>query len=139
ACLTIAVSYLVVAERVYAATARLRVSQTPPRTFADSSTYVERSEDFMQTQAEGVEAMPVLNRAIDSVERRSVSTVAGISGAPARKLKRSLTVEASRKADLLSITVESLYPEEARTLVSAVVDAFIAEQSAHRRYLGDQM
>lgn len=138
ACLLIAISYLLVADRVYAATARLRIAQTPPRTFADTASYVERSEDFLQTQAEVVESISVLQRTLDSIDWQSMRTFAGARD-PVRKLKRSIKVEPSRKADLLSITIESTYPEEARALVSAVVDAFIFEQTEHRRQLGDQM
>src|SRR5690606_30604339 len=85
ACLLSAISYGVVADRVYAATARLRIAQTPPRTFADTASYVERSEDFLQTQAEVVKSISVLQRTLDSIDWQSMRTFAGARD-PVRKL-----------------------------------------------------
>lgn len=139
--LTIALLYLLVATPVYEATARLRLSQSPPRPFGDSSGYVDRSENFLQTQADTVASLPVLQRALERLDTTKLQTFATAKGDPAQWLRRKglVRVQPSRKADILTVSVESPYQDETTLIANAVVEAYIEEQSHYRHAIGQTM
>lgn len=140
-CTVIAIVYLLIATPVYMATARLRLSQSPPRTFADNTAYVDRSETFMQTQADSIKSLPVIQRAVERLDVTSLKTFAEARGDTAEWFLRKvpIKVEQPRRSDILTVSVESRYREETAALTNAVVAAYIDEQSHYRHSVGQTM
>jgi len=48
-------------------------------------------------------------------------------------LKKKLDVEVGKKDDLISISFDSAYPEEAAQIVNATVDSYVSDRSMHQR------
>jgi uncharacterized protein involved in exopolysaccharide biosynthesis len=81
ACLLAASAYLFVAKRVFVATASVMVREHAPRTLGDDRGMAgQRSENYLQTQADVFRSGAVLARALDAVGHRSMKTFEGVNG-----------------------------------------------------------
>ena len=79
-------AYLKVATPAYRATARLRVDEAAPRAFSDAGQTVLRSDTFANTQAAALQTLPVLHRALGSVQGQDPNRVEPIEKAGAALL-----------------------------------------------------
>ncbi|HEY7118513.1 MAG TPA: polysaccharide biosynthesis tyrosine autokinase [Tepidisphaeraceae bacterium] len=133
--------YLLCATRVYSASATVLIRQQAPRAFAQGPTFLTPSETYLPTQVDVFRSTPVLARALDAANYRSMATFAGAGSDPVAWLRRgnALKVEAGRKSDVVVVTMESPWPDEAATFVNCVIDAYLADQSAHQRATGTEM
>jgi capsular exopolysaccharide synthesis family protein len=141
-CVVVGVLYVVVATPVYVATARVAVEQNGPRMFEEGrGGGAEDTESYLQTQAEAMKSVPVVARALDAVGYRTMRTFAGATGDPVEWLRRAgtLKIEAPRKADVITVSMESPSPGEAAAVANAVVDAFVVESGLERRRTGERM
>ncbi|HSU69117.1 MAG TPA: polysaccharide biosynthesis tyrosine autokinase, partial [Tepidisphaeraceae bacterium] len=136
----VAACYLVLAPRVYSSTAQVYVEQGKS-VYSDHAEVAPHVEDFLYTQAEVVRSSPVLSRALSAVHSTQLKTLAKVNGDPIDWLKNSgaLTVEVGKKGDVLNISMESPYPQEAAALVNSIVEAFVYEQTRQRETTGGAM
>lgn len=142
ACLAGAALFLAVAQRVYRAGATIFVQQNGARLFADGAPAADPpiSDTYLQTQADVIRSTPVLLRALESVEYGKLRTFEGVAGNPVVWFARNpLSVEVVKRSDVINVSVDSPHPQEAVTLVDAVVRAYIAEQSQTTRKSADDM
>lgn len=139
-CLMAAGVYLAFATRIYRASASLHVAQSGPKVFSDNQGFSAPSEGFLGTQASIVRSSAVLSRALNSIDPWSMLTLDGVSD-PLRWLQgdNGLEVEAASRSDLLIISMESPYPDEAVEIVNSVVKGYIEEQIHRRRLAGSEI
>jgi capsular exopolysaccharide synthesis family protein len=88
-----------------------------------------------------MKSVPVVSRALDAVGYRTMRTFARVTGDPVEWLRRAgtLKIEAPRKADVITVSMESPSPQEAAAVANAVVDAFVVESGLERRRTGERM
>jgi capsular exopolysaccharide synthesis family protein len=131
ACLTLAAIYLALATRIYSATASVVVEQNAPQALQENREIDLDNDGFLQTQAEIVQSLPVLKRAVASAGSRVARTFAKAGKDPVEWLHtgHGLKVELGKKSDVILVSMESPYPQEAVDFANAVVDAYIAEQT----------
>jgi succinoglycan biosynthesis transport protein ExoP len=133
-----AVLYLIYATRVYSSTAQVSVEQDAGKVFSDHTDIASHSDDFLYTQAEFVRSAPVLNRALSDLHYRDLKTFARVSGDPIDWMKNAgdFSVEVGKKGEVLTVSMESPYADEAAQIVNSVVAAYIFEQAHQRQATG---
>lgn len=135
------VAYLLVSPKIYSSTAQVYVEQGGQSVLGERSDAAARSENFLYTQAEVVKSSAVLSQALAEIGAGKLKTFAGITGDPVDWLKNTsdFSVEVGKKGDVLNISMESPYPDEAAGIVNSVVKAFVAEQTRQRQATGGEM
>lgn len=140
ACLLLAAAYLAVATRVYRAGATIYVQKNAPRVFSDGGAGDGPSDTYLQSQSDIIQSTPVVLRALESVNYGKLRTFAGVTGNPVTWMRRSaLKVDVVKRSDVMTVSVDSPYPEEAALLADAVVKAYVAEQSKRAREVASEM
>jgi capsular exopolysaccharide synthesis family protein len=140
-CLLAAGLYLLLATRVYVATARVIVDENGPKVFNAPQDRVEHSDNFLPTQTDVFLSTPVLSRAVDASRSGTVRTFADVTGDPVAWLRKGhgLQVEVSRRSDVIDVSMESPYPAEAVIFVNALVNSYVQEQTNRHRSTGSEM
>ncbi len=131
ACLTLCFLYLLVATPVYTIAARLYVHKAAPSIMSDRQE-AENSDNYLYTQSEMLRSTPILALALGAAGTDEFKTFEGVTNRIAF-LKNRLTAQVGRKDDLISLSMESRYPDEAVRIVNNVVDAYVAYQSTEKR------
>lgn len=139
-CIGLASAYLAVAKRVYRAVSTIRVDEMPPKAIGENNGPSVRTENFAQTQAAALESASVLAKALESLNYRSLETFKEAKGDPVDWLRRNgLAVEVLRKTDVIAVTMDSPYPDEAVKIVSAIIDSYLAQQSNRGKTLATHL
>src|SRR5205085_9020189 len=73
---------------------------------------------------------PILMAAIDKMDAPRMKTFARVDD-PVRFLKRELNVQVGKQDELIAVSFESPYPQEAAQVVNSVVDSYVQYQSKH--------
>ena len=140
-CLAAAVAYLMLATRIYTSKSKLCVEQNAPKVLNDVSGLAARSDNYLHTQAEVIRSRPILQPALDRIDYRRMKTFAGVTGDPVVWLWRrgDFRVDVGKKDDIIAVLMDSPYPDEAASLVNAVVESYVAYQSSQKRTTGAEM
>ena len=119
--LLIAVLYLLMATKVYRATAAIILDTGMSTTLGDRVSG-PRSENYNQTRAEEIRTLSVLRRAAEQGNLSSLKTYEGVTDDIALSLQRSasLAITPSRRSDIVNISMESPFPEDATRIVDAI-------------------
>jgi capsular exopolysaccharide synthesis family protein len=141
ACLFISLLYLILASPVYRASSKVVILQNGPKIFDQGAGYVVPSETFSETQRDVFRSASVLSRALQAVDYQKKRMFADVPGDPVAYLQagNGFDVETSTKSDVLVISMESQYPQEAVDFVDSVVRGYIAELADHDRSNSTQM
>ena len=83
-------------------------------------------ENYLSTQVEVIKSSAILNRVADTKGIRDLKTFAPANGNPVLFLREKLDVDLERKTDLIVVTLNSPYPEEACQIVGTIVDSYNA-------------
>lgn len=140
ACLLSAIGYLLYTAPVYQAVSRVLITSETPRVLREAG--VARSnEGFLQTQSDVFMSAAVLARAVQSLDAEKLKTFSGVDHSLIAWLQTSgaLEVEPAKKSDVMLVSMQSRVPHEAAAIVNAVVDAYVAEQSAQRSAVNEEL
>ena len=131
-CVAAARAYLMVATPVYRSSGQLSVAPAGLEAVAGSGAAVEM-EAYANAQAAVIESAPVLGRALEAVNYRTLVTFAGVGGDPVAWLQKGGRIEAgvARKSGVITVSMDSPNAAEAAALVNAVMDAYLVERSKH--------
>ncbi len=121
-CLVCGLAYLLLAPRIYTGRARLYVQSSAPRIMGDNVVQAG-SLNYLYTQREIISSAPILSMAL---ARSDVSTLKTLDGQPNALmfLRKALQVEVGKKDDLITVSLDSRYGEEATRIVENVVDSY---------------
>jgi succinoglycan biosynthesis transport protein ExoP len=137
-CLSLCLAYLFVATPVYDTVARIQVHRAGPALLQESPASDPMSETFLNTQAEIVRSAPVLALALAQPGMEDLEIFDGVRNR-VTFLKRNLRAEAGSKDDIVTVSLESAYPDDAVKVVGEVVNAFISYQSQEKRDTAAEM
>jgi capsular exopolysaccharide synthesis family protein len=139
--LALSVGYLFVATPIYTASAHLYIEQNAPKVATDAQGYTQKDDNFLPTQVEIIRSAPILQVALDQVNWSKLRMFKKVEGDPLDWLWRNggFKVEVGKKDDIISVTMDSAYPQEAAKFVNAVVDGFVSYQSNKKRGTGTDM
>jgi capsular exopolysaccharide synthesis family protein len=133
ACLVAAFVYVMKATPIYRSSARLYVEQTGPKILSDGLNGPSRQSDsYLYTQAELLKSTPIVSQAIDKAGAQKMRTFADVDNVLIAA-KKSLEVEVGKKDDILTVSFDSAYPDEAALLVNEVVQAFVKHHESKQR------
>lgn len=132
ACSAGALVYLSKATPIYTSTSRLLVEQRGPRIIHADEGFMTQSNNYLYTQCELLRSTPILSGAADALRRQELRTF-GPARNPVAFLKKHLNVSVGKKDDIVSVSMDSPYAEEAAGIVNAVVGSYIAYHSRRQR------
>ncbi len=122
-CVASAFFYLSKATPIYSSSARMLVEQQGPAIMNEAVNAGGQSSNYLATQCELIKSTPILGPVGDLPEIRQMKTFAGLDN-PVGALKASLTTEITKPDELLNISFESPYPDDASDVVNAVIDSY---------------
>jgi capsular exopolysaccharide synthesis family protein len=124
--------YLREATPLYTSTARVYVEQAGPKIITEYEGVMSQSKNYLFTQAELMKSTPIVAAALEQPDMKGLKTFARVDNLVGW-LKANLTAEVGKKDDILSVSLDSPYPEEAAQLVNAVVDSYVTYHAKQRR------
>jgi capsular exopolysaccharide synthesis family protein len=133
ACLILSLLYLLVATRYYSGYASLYVQQVSSHITGNAQEVrpMQDPEAFLYTQREVIASTPVVAIALNTPGLKELKTFEGEDNL-FQFLKKNLSVEVGKKDEILSISFDTPYREDAQKIVAAVVDAYKNYQSKSR-------
>jgi capsular exopolysaccharide synthesis family protein len=124
--------YLSKATPIYTSTSQLYVEQTGPKIINEYEGVMTQSKNYLYTQAELIKSSPIVADVVDSAQIKQFRTFGSVDNL-VMFLKRYLDISVGKKDDIISVSFNSPYPEEAAQIVNAVVDSYIRYQSTRKR------
>ncbi|MHC4351232.1 MAG: GumC family protein [Planctomycetota bacterium] len=118
---------------VYTSTSRIYVQQSGPRVLTGTEEGVmTQSKNYLYTQAELLTSSPILLAVFEDPSIRQTRTLAKLDN-PTAHLSKNLQVRVGRKDDIIDVSFDSPYPDEAAQIVNAVVNAYLEYHSTLKR------
>ncbi len=136
--LSAALAYLVNATPLYTSTSRLYVEQSGPKIISEQAGVMTQSKNYLYTQAELLKSTPILASVVDGAAVRDAKTFEHVDN-PIGYLKKELDIGVGKKDDIIAVSLDSPYPEEAAQVVNAIVDSYITHQAATRESTADKV
>lgn len=124
--------YLRLARPVYISSSRVYVQQSGPKIMSSDDRSDRVSANYLNTECQIMQSAPILGEAMGAPGVKDLPTFAGAQS-PISVLAKGLIVAAGKSDDLITVSFESHYPEDAATVTNAVVDAYVAHQSKRNR------
>jgi len=121
-CLALALLYLLVATHRYRATARLTAEPSAARR-TDSASGTPQSGNFLRTQCERIASRSILALALANPDIKDLKTFSDAPN-PLDVMRDGLTVNSGRADDVISVSFDSRYREEAPLIANAVAEAY---------------
>jgi succinoglycan biosynthesis transport protein ExoP len=122
ACLLLAVIYLLTATRLYRATARITADSVGTHQ-SGAPADMSPSGNFLRTQAERIASRSILALALSNPDVKDLKTFANVPNR-LNAIRDGLTIDIGRLNDVISVSFDTRYPEEAPIIANAIVDAF---------------
>jgi len=124
--------YLLKTTPIYTSTSRLYVEQTGPKIINEYEGIMTGSKNYLYTQAELIKSTPIVAEVTDNAQIKQLKTSANIDNLVAY-LKGNLKVSIGKKDDIVAVSFDSPYPEEAAQIVNEVVNSYIKYHSTRKR------
>jgi len=138
--LVVAGLYLLKTTRIYTAHSMIYLERQGVGIMSDSQSMDVKSDSFLYTQTEVFKAAPILTAALETVDYRHMKTFQGIDNVVAwLQLEKAFHVEVGKKEDVVTVSMDSPYPEEAAQFVNAVVDAYVTYENKQKRTTAVEM
>jgi len=151
-----AIFYISKAVPTYTSTARLYVEQTGPKIITEYEGVMTQSKNYLYTQGELIKSTPII---AEVVQRNDIKKLETLKEQPetfiekTKKqiglaepiiemgeidnfviyLKKILDVKIGIKDDIISVSCESSYRQEAAQIVNAVVEAYVNYQTSQKK------
>ena len=133
AVLAAALIYVTKVTPVYTSTSRIYVEQSGPKIFAETQDGVmTQSKNYLYTQAELLKSTPILTAVLDTAGIQQMQTFSEVDN-HLSYLKKTLNATVGKKDDIISISYDSPYPNEAAQLINTVIDSYITYHATQKR------
>ncbi len=124
--------YLLTATPIYTSSARLYVEQSGPKIISEYEGFMTGSKNYLYTQKELIKSTPLIAGVVKNPQIRRFKTFTKIDNL-VKYIKNSINVEVGKKDDIITISFDCPYPEEAAQLVNSVIDSYVEYHSTHKR------
>jgi len=124
--------YIAGATPIYTSSSSLLVEQSVPKVISTSDSVVTQSRSYLYTQCKLLKSTPILAKAVELLKPQHLKSFAG-SADWIGLLRANVAVNVGKADDIITVTAESPYPEEAAEIVNAIVESYVAYQSSHQR------
>ncbi|MBI9017257.1 MAG: polysaccharide biosynthesis tyrosine autokinase [Phycisphaerae bacterium] len=122
-CVAGAIIYISKATPIYSSTARIYVEQRGPKIMTEMEGVMTQSKNYLYTQASLLTRPQILEKVVSDSEITRYDTFLNIDNRVAY-LRKAIRVDVGKKDDIISVTFESPYPEEAAVIVNKVVEEY---------------
>ena len=116
---------------LYRSSAKIYIEPSTPKVLTDSLGVSQRSS-YLYTQCEKIKSTSVLNLAMEMPGMTELRSFRGVPS-PVLVLHEVLSAEVGRRDDIITVSIDSPYAEDAATIVNAVVDAYQKYQTSEKR------
>lgn len=131
-CLSAGFFYFLTATPIYTSTSRLYVEQSGPKIISEYEGLMTQSKNYLYTQSELIKSTPIVAEVVDDPQIKRLKTFANVDNL-VTYLKNTLSVRVGKKDDIIAVSFESPYPNEAAQIVNAIVDSYVGYHSARKR------
>jgi len=124
--------YLMQATKVYASSAQIYIAQRAQNPFTDQFSASMNAMNYLQTQCDVIRSSTVL---LDALKRPEINRAQSLETAenPVALLKYAVSATVGKQSDIITVTAESPYPDDAAVISNSVVQAYIDyENRMHR-------
>ena len=125
--LAIAVIYLTRATPIYTSQSRIYVEQSGPRIINEYEGIMTRSNNYLYTQGELIKSTPIVGQVANDDQIKRLKTLSKIDNIVGY-LKNNIIVDIGMKDDIITVSCESPYPEEAAQIVYKKIPLFFGEK-----------
>lgn len=131
--LALGITYLRFSTPIFTSTSLVYVEQKGPKIVDENTGVMTQSKNYLYTQVELIRSTPVLVEVLNSPGIKEMKTLETIEGPLVDFLKKNLDITVGKKDDLINVSFDSPYPEEAAQLVNSVVDKYITYSSKEKQ------
>jgi capsular exopolysaccharide synthesis family protein len=151
-----AIFYVSKAVPTYTSTARLYIEQTGPKIITEYEGVMTQSKNYLYTQGELIKSTPIIAEAVQKNDIKKMETLKEQPETFIEKmkdriglaepiieigeidnlvvyLKKILDVKIGIKDDIIAVSCESPYRQEAAQIVNAVVEAYVNYQTSQKK------
>ena len=130
--LTGTILYLLNATPIFTSKASLYVEQTGPKLIGEYDAVMTNSKNYLNTQGEVIRSTPILTKVVGNHEIQQFQTFAEIDNL-LKFMKENIKVHIGKTNDIITVSFDSPYPEEAARLVNEVVTEYINYHASQKR------
>ncbi len=130
--MVVAFVYILKATPIFTSASRLYVEQSGPKIINEFEGVMTQSNNYLNTQAELIKSTPIISNVVDDIRIKNLKMFANVDNIIGY-IKGTLNVVVGRNDDIITVSCESPYPEEAALLTNAVVDSYVSYHSARKR------
>ncbi len=126
--LVAAMIYLARATPTYSASSQIYVQQAAPKLLSEVLSSGPNPMNYFYTQCDLIQSTAIVSAALEAPEVRQVRTLKDVDN-PVVFLKRCVSATVGKQSDIMTVSVETPYPDDSALLANAIVDAYINYQN----------
>lgn len=130
--LILGAAYALLAPRTTTVASLIEVKKIGPQVLPDRESSEADNDGYLNTQLALIRSTPILATALDMPGADDFDMFRDVRSR-VNYLKRELQVEVGRKDEIITVSLASRYPEEARRMVDAIVESYRATQAKQKR------
>jgi len=130
--LTAGFGYITTATPIYTSTAKLYLHCESIQISEYEAGAIPRTDKYLHTQAEVLRSRDILEATLEMGADPPLRTFADIE-IPLAYLGKTLAIDVGRKDEIISISFDSPYPQEAAQIVNWVIEAYMTSRSESDR------
>lgn len=124
--------YVVKATPIYTSTSRVYVEQIGPRIINEYEGFMTQSTNYLYTQAELIKSTPIVGDMVDNAQIRRLRTFVNVDNLVGY-IKKGLNVNVGKNDDIIKVSFDSAYPEDAAQIINAIVESYILYHRTRKR------
>ena len=124
--------YLLKATPIYTSSSRLYVEQTGPRIMSEYEGVMTRSKNYLYTQGALLKSTPIVADAIETAQMQRFKTFTNVDNTVGY-IKNNLGVGVGKADDIITVSFDSPYPQEAAQVVNSMVDSYVSYHTSRKR------
>lgn len=124
--------YLLNATPIFTSIANLYVEQTGAKLIGEYDGVMTNSKNYLNTQGEVIRSTPILAKVAGNSEIQRFNTFSEVDNL-LKYLKENIEVHIGKNNDIITISFDSPYPEEAAVVVNEVVEKYIDYHANQKR------
>ena len=124
--------YLLKATPIYTSSSRLYVEQVGPRIMSEYEGVMTRSKNYLYTQGALLKSTPIVADAIETAQMQRFKTFTNVDNTVGY-IKNNLGVGVGKADDIITVSFDSPYPQEAAQVVNSMVDSYVSYHTSRKR------
>ncbi len=131
-CLVAGFIYIQKATPIYTSESRLYVEQSGPKIISEQEGLMTQSKNYLYTQSALLTSTPILAAVVANPAIARLHTFAEVDN-PIAFLKKKISAQVGKKDDIITVSFDSPWPQEAAQIVNAVVDSYVTFNANTKR------